>query len=271
MSVTSDGARISLLRYRSQADVYLSNVERTGNQGAVRLSPLRRITLDERQDFPSSWTADSKAVLIVSNRDGPSHIFIQQFDQTQPQLFVGGKQDVWLPHMTPDGLGVFYLASPEVVGPTDNVRLMRIPFTGGASQLLLESPGIDNYQCARLPSTVCIYGRVDTQYYRFFVFDPSRGNRTEIAAARIEKALGLNNWNLSPDGKYLVTLKSLNPYEPPAISVFTLANGTARTIPVAGVKLITGIEWAADSKSIWAGGYMERASGGPAQAWSISR
>ena len=55
-------------------------------------------------------------MLIVSNRDGVSHIFKQKMDQTQPELFVGGNRDVWLPHMAPDGTNMLYLASSEQVG-----------------------------------------------------------------------------------------------------------------------------------------------------------
>jgi len=77
LSVTSDGKHIALLRCSAQADIYyLAELESQGK----RLSRLRRFTLDERQDFPASWTPDSKSVLVVSDRDGPSHIFKQNID-----------------------------------------------------------------------------------------------------------------------------------------------------------------------------------------------
>jgi DNA-binding winged helix-turn-helix (wHTH) protein/Tol biopolymer transport system component len=258
ISASVDGKRIAILRFSEQADVYLTDVEAQGR----RLSPPRRFTLDDRQDFPASWTPDSKAVLVVSDRDGPSHIFKQNVDQTQPELLVGGKQDVWLPHATPDGSGILYLASPAVVGPSDKVQVMRTSLSGGPSQLVLEKPGIQNYQCARLPSTVCVYGQIDAEYYRFFSFDPLTGRDTELSAARVKKEVGINSWNLSPDGKYLVARRSQNPYDKSELRILSLSDNKERYLPVTGVKLIMGTDWAADSKSIWVGGYMGRGSWG---------
>jgi DNA-binding winged helix-turn-helix (wHTH) protein/Tol biopolymer transport system component len=257
-SVTSDGKRIALLRCTTQADVYLAELQAQGK----KLTPPRRFTLDERQDFPSSWTPDSKAVLVVSDRDGPSHIFKQSIDQAPPELFVGGKQDVWLPHITPDGKSMLYLSSAAQVGPSDPVRLMSMSLSGGPSRAVVEEPGIVNYQCARFPSTICVYGRIDPEYYRFFSFDASDGKRTELVPARQKKEAGLNNWNLSPDGQYLAMCKSQNPYDGAELRVFSLRDNTERRLPVSGVKLIMGIDWAADSMSIWVGGYMGRGSWG---------
>ena len=257
ISATSDGKRMAVLRRHSQQDVYLAELEGDDK----KLSPLRRFTLDERQDFLAGWTPDSKAVLIVSDRDGPSHIFKQNIDQTQPELLIGGKDDAWLPRLTPDGSSVLYLVTPAGGHPSDRTRLMRMPLSGGPSQLVLEGLGIV-HQCARLPSNVCIYGQRDSEYYRFFTFDPSDGKRAEISAARIEKADGMNNWNLSPDGRYLVTSQSQNPYEASGLRIFNLADSTKRYIAVPEVKLIMGLDWAADSKSVWVGGFMGRGSWG---------
>lgn len=258
LSSTSDGRRIALLRSNSQADVYLAELDARGK--TLRIP--QRFTHDDRQDFPSSWTPDSQSVLIVSDRDGPSHIFRQKVGEVQPHLLVGGTQDVWLPHVTPDGANMLYLASSAQVGAADKVRLMRTSLSGGPSDLVLEEPGIVNYQCARFPSRLCVYGQIDAQYYRFFKFDPYRGNSTEISAARLRKEVGLNSWNLSPDGKYLVTCKSQDPYQVPGLRVFDIADWKEKLLPVAGIKLIIGTDWAADSRSIWVGGFMGRGSWG---------
>jgi len=258
ITVNSEGKRVALVRRALQADVYLAEVEGEGK----RLSTPRRFTLDERQDFPAAWTEDSKAVLFVSDRDGPSHIFKQDIDQTQPELLVGGKQDEWLPRLTPDGSSMLYLVSGTRAEPSDNDRLMRIPVSGGPSQLVLQGPGIVNYQCAKLPSGVCIYGQVDSEYYRFFTFDPFAGKGAELSAARLKKENGPNNWNLSPDGKYLVTLPTQDPYKESELRILRLHDNVTRYIPVPEVKVIIGLDWATDSKSVWVGGYMGRGSWG---------
>ncbi|MGC1449866.1 MAG: winged helix-turn-helix domain-containing protein [Candidatus Sulfotelmatobacter sp.] len=264
VSITLDGKRMALRRSLYQADVYLTEIEAQGKQ----LSPPRRFTLDDRTDWPSSWTRDSKAVLFMSDRNGPTHIFKQRIDQTQPELLVGGKDVRWVPRLTPDGLSVLYLTSAVSDGPTENVRLMRVPLSGGPSQLVLEERGIANYQCASLPSTLCIYGQMEpkSEYYRFFTFDPAGAKGTELVAAKMKKedADGPNCWGLSPDGKYLVTSKSQNPdqYKVPEVRILNLAENTERFIPVPEAGLIMGMDWAADSQSVWVSAYRGRGAWG---------
>ena len=242
ITASTDGRRLAVLRYRQQSDVFLTTIEEKGR----KLSTPRRLTLDQRQDFPSSWTPDSKAVLIVSNRDGVSHIFKQRADQIQPELFVGGKQDVWLPHIAPDGSNMLYLASAEQVGPSDKVQLKSIPLVGGPSRTVLEEPGIVNYQCARSPSRACVYGKVESQSYKFYGFNYSTGDHLELPI-RMKKGSFMNNWNLSPDGRYLAISETQNPYEGPRIRIVSLADNTERLLTVRtevdhGCRLGRGLE-----------------------------
>jgi hypothetical protein len=161
-----------------------------------------------------------------------------------------------------------YLASANPDAPSDKVRLMRVPLAGGPSQLVLEDLGITNYQCARLPSTLCIYGQIEpkSDYYRFFTFDSSGAKGMELLAAKMKKedAEGPNCWGLSPDGRYLVTSRSQNPYKykVPEVRILNLADGTERYIPVPDAGLIMGMDWAADSESVWVSAYRGRGAWG---------
>jgi Tol biopolymer transport system component len=260
ISVTSDGKRMALFRHSFQGDVYLTEVEAQGKQ----LSTPRRFTLDERQDYPQAWTPDSKTVLFGSDRDGPDHIFKQSLGQTQPELLVGGKDNVFLPRLSPDGLSVIYQVSPKPGEPSNIVRLMRVPLSGGPSQFVLEARGINNQECARLPSTLCIYDQIESGEQRFFTFDPAGGKGTELVAAKRKTDRGGpgGNWGLSPDGKYLVSAKSPDPYQESALRLFDLTNGTERNIPLSAMPLIMGLDWAPDSKSMWVGGFMGRGAWG---------
>jgi WD40 repeat protein len=161
-------------------DVYLAGVLAQGKQ----LGALRRFTLDDRNDWPSAWTPDSKAVLFVSNRDGLSHIFRQAVEATHADLLIGGNDNLEAPQLTPDGLSALYVAFPSSGKATDNSRLMRVSLSGRPSELALEEPGIGGYKCARLPSSVCIYSRVDNGVQRFFTFDPAGGKVKELPAAK---------------------------------------------------------------------------------------
>jgi len=253
ISATSDGRRMALLRRASQADVYLTDVEEQGK----RLSKPRRFTLDDRQDFPFAWTADSTTVLFLSDRDGLLHIYKQRIDQTQPELLVGGKESMWVPGLTPDGLSVLYLVNPKQGDQPVNSRIMRVHLTGGLSQSVLEAPDIHSHRCARLPSTVCVFSQIDAGQQRFFTFDPESGSRMELADAKMKMDDGPgHNWDLSPDGKYLVMLKWIGPSKEFGLRIFDLATGGERSIPAKGPTEGVGTNWAADSKSVWIGGFI---------------
>jgi len=85
ISVTGDGKQLAVIRDYSQADIFIADV----GPEPVQLGVSRRLTLDQKDDFPYSWTPDSRAVLFISNRDGISHIYKQGLDQTQAELLVG--------------------------------------------------------------------------------------------------------------------------------------------------------------------------------------
>jgi DNA-binding winged helix-turn-helix (wHTH) protein/Tol biopolymer transport system component len=259
ISVTSDGKRLALLRRDFQTDVYLAEVLAKGKQ----LGALRRFTLDDRNDWPSAWTPDSKAVLFVSNRDGLNHIFKQAVEATHADLLIGGNDNLGAPQLTPDGLSALYVAFPSSGKATDNSRLMRVSLSGGPSDLALEEPGIGGYKCARLPSTVCIYSRVDNGVQRFFTFDPAGGKVKELPAAKRRSDDGPGStWSLSPDGRYLASPRSPVPSEPSGVRIFDLTTAKEREIAVPNVLLIMGLDWAPDSRSLWVGGYMGRRSSG---------
>ena len=76
----------------------------------------------------------------------------------------------------------------------------------------------------------------------------------------MRKGSAVNNWNLSPDGKYLALSETQNPYEGPRLRVISIADNTERLLSPSELKLIIGVDWAADSKSLWLGGFMGRNS-----------
>ena len=73
LSVSKDGKLLAFRRWALQNDVYVADLE----AGGKRMGTSQRLTQDERQDYPYSWTPDSKAVFFTSDRDGVFHIFKQ--------------------------------------------------------------------------------------------------------------------------------------------------------------------------------------------------
>ncbi len=72
-SATADSKRLTFLKFNFQADVYVADLD----AGATHLTGLRRLTLDEHDDLPTSWAADNKSVIFFSDRNGLSNIFRQ--------------------------------------------------------------------------------------------------------------------------------------------------------------------------------------------------
>jgi len=253
LSVSKDGKLLAVRRWALQNDVYIAELQ----PGGKRIGTSRRMTLDERQDYPYSWTPDSKAVFFASDRDGPSHIFKQAIDQTQPELVLGGNDNLWRARLTPDGSALLYVVAPQEGDSSRNVRIVRVPLAGGPSQFVLQAPMMWNHQCARLPSTLCIYSRTIQNQESFFSFDPLNG--TGKLLATVEG--GPFNWTLSPDGKYLATVKRGFQTDfgivqtDPGIQILSIADGSKRTIPVPGWAGITNVDWSADGKSLWTGAF----------------
>jgi Tol biopolymer transport system component/DNA-binding winged helix-turn-helix (wHTH) protein len=248
ISLSTDGKRLALTRRVWQPDVYVTSLQDRG----TRLSPLTRLTLDERADVPYSWTPDSRSVIFISDRYGSFDIFKQNVEEPTPELLVGGKEHLSIPRLSPDASEIFYLIQPRLGSTSTTIRLMRAPVSGGPSQLVLEAPGIMNQQCARLPSTLCLYSQmISRNEMRVFSFD-SRGKEQEIEKARVvdEDAYSYN-WSISPDGKTLAMAKKLGVQREPAIRLLSVVDGSERILRVPGWPGIASLDWAADGKSIW--------------------
>jgi Tol biopolymer transport system component len=249
ISVTSDGKRLAFFRQAVEPDVYIGDLEANG----TRLTTLRRLTLDERADYPYSWTPDSKSVIFTSDRNGTFNIFRQGVHDAGPEVLVRSSEDLAVPRLSPDGNSIIYLITPSSGASVYNSRLMRAPLTGGPPQLILEATGISNQQCARLPSAVCILSRFEPGHERFFYFDPEKGMGAEVTKAEIRSINAYDfNWSLSPDGRMLATAKRVGIQGQLAIRITPLGDGAETTILVPGYAGIGSIDWAADSKSVWA-------------------
>jgi Tol biopolymer transport system component/DNA-binding winged helix-turn-helix (wHTH) protein len=253
VSVTSDGKRLAFFRQTIEPDVYVTDLEANG----TKLSSPRRLTLDERADYPYSWTPDSTSVIFVSDRNGTFDIFKQRLDDSEPEVLVRGQENKSVARLTPDGKSVLYLVVPTSATPTpDQTRLMRASLAGGPPQTVLEAAGLGNHQCARSPATTCIFSVIGPGSQRFFRFDPEKGAGQEILKAAIKSLNKFDfNWSLSPDGQTLAMTGKSGDQKEPAIRLFRLQDETERTIAVPGWAGISSLDWAADNKDIWVTGY----------------
>jgi Tol biopolymer transport system component len=246
LSLSANGKRLTFLRWNGEPHIYISEVE----AGPDRLSPPRRLSLEEGRNFPYTWTADGKSLVFTSDRDGRFHLFRQAIDQSAPDLLVDGKDVVLEARLNPDGSELLYLVAPDADDAAGQLHLMRMPVNGGTPQLVLQEPEIENIQCARMPSTLCLFSRNELHAIRFFSFDAVTGTKRELKQFTRSSELKFN-WTLSSDGSMLALAPWRQGQAPGQIQIFSIGTGKERILTLNGWTTIASIDWAADSRSIW--------------------
>ena len=246
ISVSGDSKRIVYLKGVPQPDVYVGKFD---SQGA--LGEPQRLTLDDRQDMPFDWTPDSKEVIFMSDRTGAFNIYKQTLTQPVPDVLVGGNEPVLQPRLNPDGTQLLYVVYPNWGESASAVPLMRVPLAGGTPQQVLKEIWISNHQCSRAPSSICIYSVVGNGELTFFTFDPFQGKGSQVFQLK-DDLPQLYNWSLSPDGTTLAIAKGKWGDEEPRIHLVPVNGGADRWLTISGWSGLASLDWAADSKGLWA-------------------
>ncbi len=246
VSVSGDNRRIAYVKGVPQPDVYVAKLQASG-----AIDEPQRLTLDDRRDFPYDWTPDNKSVIFVSDRTGTFDAYRQSIDQKMPELLISGSQQIMGPRLSPDGTHLLYMLNPNWSNPNFEVPLMSMPLAGGAPKELAKAKWINNVQCARAPATMCVYSVINDSGLAFFRFDATQGGGTQFLKIKEEPAQAYN-WTLSPDGTTLAIAKGKWGGEEPRIRLVSLDGSPDRWLTVKGWPGIASIDWAADSKAIWA-------------------
>jgi DNA-binding winged helix-turn-helix (wHTH) protein/Tol biopolymer transport system component len=196
ITVTSDGKRMALWRDNTQEQVFISEFDASTHKWKTP----RRLTLDANGNSATAWLSDSRTVVFASNRNGTWALFKQAIDETTADVLVEG-HNIYLPRLSADGSQVLYLSKTDPADPSVPISLMRLPVAGGPPQLVLRDTGLENYQCARLPSTLCIGSKLEKNGIVLFSFDPVSGISRELTKLTGTANVPIHNWSLSPDGR----------------------------------------------------------------------
>ena len=265
LSSTQDGKRLAVSKFISQADVLVGGLD----AGGRRLKGVRRLTLNDRNDYPGEWTPDSKAVLFWSDRNGTLGIYKQALDQPEAQPVVTGKDTKYFPCLSADGKWILYLSHETVqpvypngwIGVGVPVRIMRTPTSGGAPQLVLEGHDITGLACAKSPATNCVFSEVseskaETRQLIFSAFDPLSGRGKELTRIKLWQPKPVYSWDLSPDGLRL----GFTQFEDgrARIQILPLAGGEGHEIDVKGESDFSYLRWAPNGKGLFLGAAHEQ-------------
>ncbi len=148
------------------------------------------------------------------------------------------------PRLSPDGREVLYLSVPTDTSPEDMTTIMAVPVEGGTPRRILKDNGIWNLQCARAPSTLCIYANQRGPRMTAFHFDVVTGS-----AAQVFTEDPVANWSLAPDGSLIAITGTGSAHD--TIHLLSLTTGERRNLTVPGHGNLSNVDWAADGKTLF--------------------
>jgi hypothetical protein len=269
-NVAADGKRIAFAKTRWSSDVYVGEVKGKGR----RLDAVRRLTLDDRLDWPGAWTRDSKAILFYSDRNGNFDIFRQGVNDRTAAPVVTGPDEERAPQLSPDGSWVLYLAWSRKAGMFPQAgRLMRVPVNGGPSEPVFEfkgypgsaqgegravSKGQPDFRCASGRAGLCVLREADKEIV-FSAFDPIHGRKGELARAPMNQPpdAWYGGWDLSPDGSRVASLVDSFRCR---VRIVSLGGGTPRDVAVNGWSECDSLAWSADAQGLFISSWSVRGS-----------
>jgi Tol biopolymer transport system component len=278
-TISADGSRLAFSRGQWSSDIWWGALDTNG----TRLTDVRRLTLDERYDWPGGWTRDGGTVLFYSDRNGRFELFRQDLHARAAEPIPAGSGETRAPQVSPDGAWVLYLSWPqlspedaleyvEAAGQGNNPRnvartgrLMRLPISGGAPETVfdvtghpgrprLEAPsvsaGLPAFRCAHVPGMSCVLIERQKNEAVFTAFDPVHGRTGEIARLDLAPADSII-WDLSPDGSTIVAGTAGNAGGA-RMRFLSLRGADARVMTVKGFLRANSVAWAADGQSLFA-------------------
>ena len=252
-SAAADGRRLAYRKWSWQGNVYVGDLEAKG----TRLTGLRRLTSNEGRNYPRAWTADSEAVVFGSNLDGHERLFRHYLGQdTNQPVTIDEAGDAFGGRVSPDGAWILYIALPiEGRDVSMQPKLMRVPITGGPSEIVFAAPVYGGPSCARLPSRLCAIAEQSPDFKQliFTAFDPVKGRGEELirfaidAKAKLDTDVSDYLWDLSPDGTRIALLK----YSDSRIHILSLRGEARQEISAKGWDSLQSVSWAADGKGLF--------------------
>jgi len=264
MTASRDGKLLALSRRTDQSNIFVGELADHGSS----LTHLRRISPEDRVEWPGSWSADGKALLFQSDRTGNMNIFRQRLDSTTPEPVVMDQNDNRAPVLSPDKEWVIYFVWPRSAAQVNTASLMRRPVGGGTPELVLNAKGLPGsaqtsyrvvmptmmgqpaFRCPSQLGTSCVLSEAGPHEVVFYSFSPlPAAGKSEVFRIEASNPNTLS-WDLSPDGSRIAYAEGT--WRSASIHIRELRENTTRDISLKGITELSTLSWSADGKSLFA-------------------
>jgi hypothetical protein len=215
----------------------------------LRIANAKHFTLTDSVDLPADWTADSKAIIITSNRAGHMGIYKQGLTDGTARPLVPGVTGLQNVRMSADGNWVLYLRDPEPeTSPSSMTEVLRVPINGGVPEVVTKVRAGSLLLRARAPSKLCAIAEPaeDRKQVVIRTFDPMKGLGPELARFTADSIANAWALDLSPDGTRIAAIRS--PEGP--IQILSLNGQPTHEIQVKGWSSMHTLDWTSDGKGI---------------------
>jgi eukaryotic-like serine/threonine-protein kinase len=196
VSVTANGKQLAFIRSHTQRSIYIAPVVPSQKSNLDKVDRLITDTWARRVD---GWTTDSRSVYLSSNRNGRFGVYRQSIHEQVSQPVVVGPDDYYAARPNEGGTSLLY--TEKKAGPLEQGRLLSVPLEGGTPTLLAK--GDAKYQCASLPSKVCVISMEKDGKENFYFLDPTKG----ASPQPFESTETVRDWSLSPDGQQIALIE----------------------------------------------------------------
>jgi len=241
LSATNDGKQLLVLEGSPQNDVYFGEFD----PKLMHLRTILQFTTDEREDIPAAWTRESKAILFASDRGGSYDVYRQDVGSGSPKAIIMGPDDESEPRFTPDGSWILYWAQSKFSSQSAPKRLMRIPASGGSSELVLSAGPTETFRCPSVLGASCILTQREGNQLLFFRLDPMGGKGTQFTKADYV-VNGLPRWDLSPEGSRVALREGCC-----RVRILDLNSGGSPSKIANEVHVINDVAWSGDGQHLF--------------------
>ena len=250
-SVSLDGRRLVVSKGHTKADIFLSELKQKGQ----RAEAAKNLTLGDSLDYPNTWLADSRAVVISSSRTARDQIYRLYLDGRNPQPIVPGSDNQSGAEITPDGTWIIYWSFQyDEKGNLKSERTMRVSSAGGMPERIFESQPDETtfFHCPSHSGSSCVLSLWEKDEFSFYEFDPVKGQGKKLARTHLENPKTLA-WSISPSGSQ-IAMASRDSLKG-QIRVVDLHGGGEKNIPLPKGWVAVDTCWTSDGVAIFLSGF----------------